>query len=204
MVMEIRPYQDSDLPYLYQICLKTGAVGEDATGMIEERLLGEIYAAPYVEHEPEMCLVLVQDDTPCGYILGTKNSEVYADWYNAQWLPELLNRYPIPQASNESLEASMIRSLHSRYKPPEEISSYPAPLHIDILPEGQGLGMGRRLMAKFLQQLHDFDVPGVHFGVSKMNGRAMAFYTHLGFHPVSETEFAVLFGMKSDHFLRLR
>ena len=55
---EIRPFQPDDMDMLYRICLLTGNTGEDATGTVDDRILGHRYAAPYVAFEPDLCFVL--------------------------------------------------------------------------------------------------------------------------------------------------
>ena len=55
----IRPYHPEDLDGLYDICLKTGDTGEDATGLYDDpKLLGHLYAAPYAVLEPDLTFVL--------------------------------------------------------------------------------------------------------------------------------------------------
>ena len=54
----IRNVEFSDIPYLYEICLKTGASGKDAAGLFyDPYLLGQYYAAPYAFFEKELCFV---------------------------------------------------------------------------------------------------------------------------------------------------
>ena len=55
----VRSYRPDDLEQLYEICLRTGASGRDASEMVvDRRLFGEIYAAPYGVLEPEHALVV--------------------------------------------------------------------------------------------------------------------------------------------------
>ncbi|MDR2798699.1 MAG: GNAT family N-acetyltransferase, partial [Treponema sp.] len=59
-------------------------------------------------------------------------------------------------------------------------SSYPAHLHIDILPAIQGQGVGKALMHILSEALDRRGCPGVHLGVSKANTRVRAFYCKRG------------------------
>ncbi len=43
---EIRSFQPGDMDMLYRICLLTGKDGSDATGTVDDRILGHYYAAP--------------------------------------------------------------------------------------------------------------------------------------------------------------
>ena len=55
----IRNVNLSDIPYIYDICLKTGLSGKDATKEYSDPyILGQCYAAPYVHFEPNLCFVV--------------------------------------------------------------------------------------------------------------------------------------------------
>ncbi|MET0353639.1 MAG: GNAT family N-acetyltransferase, partial [Plantibacter flavus] len=64
---------------------------------------------------------------------------------------------------------------------PELLAQYPAHLHIDLLPETQGMGVGRRLIDAFCGLLAERGVPGVHLGVGVSNTGAQQFYQRTGF-----------------------
>ena len=54
----IRAYRPDDLAALYDICLTTGASGQDASALHSDpELVGHIYAAPYGVLEPDRVLV---------------------------------------------------------------------------------------------------------------------------------------------------
>jgi ribosomal protein S18 acetylase RimI-like enzyme len=180
---KIRPYREDDLDALYDICVRTGDAGGDARGMYStDRLLGDIFAAPYATHEPELTFV-VDDGSgrATGYILGTADTEEFSRWYQAEWLPA--HPYPEP---HDPRDADMI-SIHEH---PErmlipELKDYPAHLHIDLLPEFQSKGLGRQLMDAFLAALTEAGADRVHLGMRTTNTGARAFYDRLGFHEIA-------------------
>jgi GNAT superfamily N-acetyltransferase len=65
-----------------------------------------------------------------------------------------------------------------------ELAAYPAHLHIDVLPDWQGKGLGRELMVAFLAGLAGAGVRAVHLGMLSANVDARAFYDRVGFHEV--------------------
>lgn len=65
-----------------------------------------------------------------------------------------------------------------------EVAAYPAHLHIDLLPDRQGLGRGRELMRALLEALGDRGAPAVHLVMAKANEPARAFYDRMGFHEI--------------------
>ena len=58
-MVEIRAVRPKDLDYLYRICLATAAGGDDASALYRDpKLVGHIYAAPYVHLSPQSVLVV--------------------------------------------------------------------------------------------------------------------------------------------------
>lgn len=196
MESKIRPYHPSDLYALYQICLKTGDSGKDATCKYNDpEILGHFYAAPYAVLESDLCFVLTCSGSPCGYILGTRDSAVFYERCERDWFPVLRERYPKPAEDDASADANIIRLIHRGHKVKKELLDYPAHLHIDILPAGQGQGMGRKLTDTFLNRLRELKVPAIHLEVGKANPGAIKFYKRIGFHVIKEYERSIAFGM---------
>lgn len=195
-VFAIRPYHPSDMYMLYRICLQTGADGDDATGTIDDEILGHFFAAPYAVFEPDACFILTKEGAPCGYIVGTSDSHRFERECEETWWAPLRQKYPLRAHGDTSREAGMVRAIHHGYRAPEYADEYPAHLHIDILPAGQGQGMGPKLIETFTSRLAEKSVRGLHLGVSKGNTRAVAFYPKVGFEPVQETDSGFVFGMK--------
>jgi ribosomal protein S18 acetylase RimI-like enzyme len=193
----IRPYHPSDLTMLYRICLETGDSGADATALYHDPdLLGHFYAAPYAILEPDLCFVLTKDGAPVGYVLGTRNSAAFRARCELEWFPRLRERYPAPLETDRSRDAAMIRLIHQGHDAETEWGAYPAHLHIDLLPVGQGAGHGRAMMERFLERLRELQVPGVYLGVGARNTKAIAFYERLGFQKLLEERTWSAYGMR--------
>ncbi|WP_225849061.1 GNAT family N-acetyltransferase [Streptomyces sp. HPF1205] len=193
----VRPYRPGDLPALYDICLRTAEAGEDATPNYAPRdheLLGAIFAAPYAVLEPELTFVV--DDghgQAVGYSLGTGDTAGFARRFREEWLPRVADRWPAPEGEPAGPAEVMAGLLHA----PERmvvpaLAGYPAHLHIDLLPDFQGAGLGRALMETFLAALAARGVPAVHLGMVTVNTRARAFYDRLGFHEIAVPDAGVL------------
>jgi ribosomal protein S18 acetylase RimI-like enzyme len=198
-MFSIRSYHPSDLPRIYKICLLTGNLGGDATPLYTDpELMGHFWAAPYAVSEPDLCFVATLDGVPCGYILGTRDSNTFAAWCQREWFPVLRQRYPLPDSQNPGnlspADIKLIQKFHRGASVGPVALTHPAHLHIDLLPECQGQGIGRRIMETFLARLVSLGVPGVHLGVNKKNSRAVAYYEHMGFERLSEDDHAVCFG----------
>jgi GNAT superfamily N-acetyltransferase len=194
----IRPFEPPDLDRLYLICLRTGDAGADATELvIDPQLFGEVYAAPYGVLEPEHALVL--DDghgTAIGYALGALDTGAFEARCEEEWWPALRVRHPKGSGGND-LDELLIAMVHERHRSGERfVGAFPSHLHIDLLPEAQGRGWGRRLMVALQDLLRDDGSPGVHLGVSARNQRALGFYRHLGYEELDADGLGYVLGLR--------
>lgn len=197
----VRPALISDASNLQDICLKTGDAGRDATALFQDsRLLGDIFAVPYLRFEPDFAFVAEDEQGVAGYILGTPDTAAFRARLEAEWWPELRRRHPLPPPEPEGtfdLERHFIRAfVHAPAGPLEPcLQDHPAHLHIDLLPRLQGQGLGRRLMDTLLQKFRTRGVKGVHWGVDGRNQAALAFYGRLGARILERPDWGVWFGM---------
>ncbi len=197
----IRPYRPADLDALYQICLRTGRNGGDATALYRDPwLIGHVHAAPYGIFQPSLAFVAEDDAGVGGYILGALDTESFEERLEREWWPRLRGRYPEPPADvpEEEWTADQRKAyrIHHDFRSPAEVTArYPSHLHIDMVPRLQGGGNGRRLMDTLTAALREQRSPGVHLGVYAVNTRAVGFYRHVGFTELYSGEGAVMFGM---------
>jgi len=193
----------SDLPYIYEICLKTGDEGKDASSLFfDQYLLGHYYAAPYLIFQAGICFVAEYEYRPQGYVIAAPDTSVFNQWMEEQWLPPLRKRYwqPFPpEMIRSEKEGRLIELFHKCQFPIDTavqpwLADYPAHLHIDLLPSLQGKGMGRALMDTLFAELERQRVPGLHLGVGSSNKSAIAFYQKLGFSVLQEQEWGLTMG----------
>jgi ribosomal protein S18 acetylase RimI-like enzyme len=174
----IRPYRGADRDALAEICVRTGAAGSDARGRYsDDALLAEVYCLPYLQLEPTLAFVLEREGAPAGYVLGAADTREYVERYRSAWLPGFAARWHVSGSDAEVVRAG----LHPSAMLIPELREYPAHLHIDLLPETQGSGSGRRLIETFCAAVAARGARGVHLGVDAANTNAIAFYSHLGF-----------------------
>ncbi|MBN2658502.1 MAG: GNAT family N-acetyltransferase [Spirochaetales bacterium] len=195
-MIEIRPYAISDLPYLYEICWKTALNGASVEGLIDDKFkVGHYFAAPYVHFDRECCFVATVDRRPAGYIVGTADTAAYTRWLNSQWLPEVRELYGIPPEPTEPFQQFINDCILYDTPIDKSLGEYPGHLHIDLLPELQGKGLGRKLMELFFGSCLRKGTDAVHLGVSKQNPGAVAFYRKMGMFVISENEGAYMMGI---------
>jgi ribosomal protein S18 acetylase RimI-like enzyme len=186
----IRLARPDDRAGAYDVCLRTGDAGDDGAPVFREDpdALGRLFVGPYLAFEPELSLVLEDDEGICGYSLAALDSRRFYARYDAEWRPDLCARYPDPQGDPSTW--TRVQEVygwyhHPDYFCPDPYEHYPSHLHIDLLPRAQGRGLGRQLIEQVLDRLHERGSPGVHLGMWARNTRAYAFYTRLGFHELA-------------------
>ena len=182
----IRPARTGDAPGAYYVCLKTGDYGKDGEPFYREDpdALGRIFVGPYLVFEPELSLVLEDNQGICGYALGAFDSHQFFARYEAEWRRELCANHPRP--TGDPIRWTRSQQIHALYYEPdyfcpEPYETYPSHLHIDLLPRAQGQGFGRQMLEQVIDKLRQRGSPGAHLGVSVPNQVALGFYQRLGF-----------------------
>ncbi len=181
----LRPFRAEDVAAVYDVCLRTGLEGEDATGhYADPDLLGHLWAGPFLAIEPEHCLVVEDKGGVAGYCLATVDTRRFEAACEEQWWPALRTRHDDPDCdrgawSRDEVLAHLVH--HPPVAPDTVVAEHPAHLHVDLLPRLQGRGLGRGLMTTMLALLATDGAPGVHLGTGPGNTRALGFYDRLGF-----------------------
>ena len=172
----IRRCQPDDAEAVYEVCLRTGDNGHDATGLFDDpKALGHVFVGPYLKLEQDLAFVLEDPQGVCGYALGALDSRRYYEAYRTKWLPQLRSRFAEP--TGDPARWTRTQQVYYEY--------YQAPQHRQPalhVPRAQGRGLGKELMRVLLDELAARGSPGVHLGLGATNARAERFYKRLGFH----------------------
>ncbi|MDR6866747.1 ribosomal protein S18 acetylase RimI-like enzyme [Microbacterium resistens] len=194
----IRPYRPADRDALYEVCLKTAASGGDATGVLADDLLwGDLFAVPYVERDPGLSWVVESEDgRTIGYIVSTDDTDAFEQWFRDEWWPTRAGRYARSGEAEPTRQDALLDYADGRGPGKEpNTAEYPAHLHIDLLPETQGQGLGRQLVQHLFAELGRRGVRRLHLGMSPENTGAAAFYDRLGFTPLPSPEGTAILGI---------
>ena len=192
----IRSYKSADTSAVYEICLKTGNSGQDATHLFSDPLvLGHIYVGPYMEFEPQSVFILEDDQGPCGYIMGVLDSQTYYQWMHSEWLPKIRVDYKKPTGDPDTWnETEKITNLLFQPELQRLFPGFPAHLHIDLLSRAQGKGQGKLMMDRFIDYLRYNKIPGVHLELSSKNDRAFNFYRKYGMQELDRNNESIFMG----------
>ena len=195
----------SDLPYLYELCLKTGYQGKDAAELFSDPYtIGNYYVAPYLSYSMGINFVAEYAYKPQGYIVAVPDTASFNQWMEENWLPPLRNRYPQPFLTYRSnYEKEIVDTIHRPLFPADQASqpwysNYPAELHINLHPNIQRKGIGHILMNNLFMELTRQGVSGVTLGVSSQNSAAIIFYQKMGFSVLAEEWWGYTMGKLCD------
>lgn len=198
-MQNIRRALAQDIPYIYEIALKTAMAGLDGTDYYSDKfLVGHYWAAPYFFFEPELCFVAVNEvGRAAGYIVGTSDTRRFNTWLQQVWLPPLQQHYSTQTEYKSEAEHNLIKLL---LKGPGEglwqNLGYPSHLHVDLLEELQGRGLGKSLMQTFIKAAKKRGAEGIHLGVDGRNTRAFGFYEKMGFTILEKQIWGTTFGLR--------
>jgi ribosomal protein S18 acetylase RimI-like enzyme len=188
----IRHAQPGDQAAAYYVCLKTGDHGRDGEPFYHDDpdALGRIFVGPYLAYEPELSLVLEDDQGVCGYALAALDSRAFHARYDHEWRRKLCEQFPLPPGDPATWTRA--QTVHFWYHQPdyfcpEPYEAYPSHMHIDLLERARGQGFGRRMMKQGMDELRQRGSPGAHLRVSVLNTPALGFYRRLRFHELART-----------------
>ena len=179
----LRAANTADLPELLRVCLETGDSGKDATHLHNlPELVGDIYVAPYVIHEPDFAYALLAENKVVGYLLGVLDTESFEKVLVDKYWPVAKAKYQQIDFEITPSDQELLAELDKQGFSDEEITKkYPSHLHIDIVESHQGAGYGKSMIAYLLNELKQAGSSGVHLHMSASNDRARVFYKKFGF-----------------------
>lgn len=193
----IRSYRPDDLPALYDICLTTGAAGQDASAQYSDpELIGHLYAAPYGVLQPDLVLVAEDALGVAGYIVGTYDSNGFAERLEREWWPALRQRYAKPSTALTQSDRQRIANIQTPgSSPPAIVARYPAHIHMNLRSRLRGQGVGTALLDHWVDKARAAGVAGIHLGASVSNSGGVSFWRRSGFDPLQTIGSTVWMGM---------
>ncbi len=183
--MPIRPYEAKDRDAVRYICLNSdGPCDADEKG---QHFLLTTYCDYYIEREGHNCFVFAdENDNAVGYILCAEDFSAFREVF----FSDFKTRIDSDRISEHKwAEESIV--LHAKYS-----ADYPAHLHIDLLPDYQGKGIGTLLMQTLFDHLREKKCRGIMLTVFRHNTGAVRFYERYGFECIGENTNNLAFGKK--------
>lgn len=180
----VRSYQAHDRGKVREICYRTGYMGEPASWYWRDfQSFADIWTGYYTDREPQSAFVALRSGRIVGYLLGcvdTAQSPSPAAAATCQMLRRFLLIRPGTAGFYWRALGDMLRPAelpHGDFRD----ARWPSHLHIDLLPDGRGVGAGEALMRAWFDRLAAVGSPGCHLATLAENTRAISFFRRVGF-----------------------
>lgn len=177
----IRKYRAEDRAAVRAIACLTALMGEPGAGFFDDdEIMADALTLYFTDYETESCFVAECDGRVIGYVFGAKDvrsmQRVVKDKIVRPLLIKAFRRGTFLRIKNlKFLFHVMLSALKGEFRMPSFSMKYPATLHINIIREHRGVGLGARMIDMYLTYLKAQAVKGVHFAT--MSEKAGQFYT---------------------------
>jgi len=194
---DIRPYRASDRQAIREICSATAWLGQPARDRIpDDWIWAEYWTRYFTDREPRHTWVAARtlDGQVAGYLTGTANArrfERYVPWLMPGIVLRVIRRRLISNSVSRRAILGLLRSIIGGESdlPTGVLERYPATLHLNLLAETRGRGVGRRMFETYIERMRRLGVRGVHAQTLSVNANVAKFNEALGFRLVASRPF---------------
>ncbi|GAA1078587.1 GNAT family N-acetyltransferase [Nocardiopsis composta] len=177
----VRLFAEEDRAELREVFRRAGE-GESVAPF--EGYEESVWLDPYMDAQPDSLFVAVRDGALVGYLTGCPDPSGVPT--EKEHLARLIREERLllkPAALRMMLRSAVDVLRAGRKGAPADFSDprWPAHLHIRLVPEGRGVGLGRALMLHWQDRLRELGSPGCHLQVLHENTTAVAFFERMGF-----------------------
>ena len=187
-IEKISPKLDTDVwTAISDLCCRTGN-GGDPIDRERWELFGRIWIEPYRKLLPDWCYVALVDRRVIGYLTGCPDTAWFARRCFVRCRLPLLLQIAFGRYRSDPYGKRFARQELRWEKSPERSFSaairrrlqfeFPAHLHMNVDAEFRRSGVGARLIERFVNDLRQRQVSGVHLFCA---APPLPFYHHMGF-----------------------
>ncbi len=185
----IREYQPGDRDAVRWICFATGYMGEPIDWQWRDMpSFADLFSGYYTDHEPGSSFVGEVGGRVAGYLLGCEDTSKVSNLATVA-VRHALGRMLLVRPGTAGVMRRMVTdtvvdAVRNRSLPPPPAfldARWPAHLHVDLLPEARGMGMGAALVRGWLSRLRATGSRGCHIETLAENERAVRFFGAMGF-----------------------
>ncbi len=182
----IRHYQISDQTVVFSIAADTAFFGEPVEAFLEDRCLyNDAFTRYYTDFEAPFVWVADSSQGVIGFLLGCSDTSRQSKRWRRYIISKVLVRaisgkYKLGRCTTNYAWGMLVGLIRGE-EPKVDLIEYPAYLQIDIKQGYRGMGVGRRLIEAYLDQLCQMGVGGVHLGTTNHNEVACHLYESIGF-----------------------
>jgi len=182
--VRVRPYCDADREAVRAIAYRAGYMGDTPDWYWRDvASFAEIWTAYYTDREPESAFVAETEGRVVGYLFGCVDS-ARAPNPAAVLGQQVIRRFLLLRPGTAGfLWRSLWDTVRQGGSPTGELNDprWPSHLHMNLVGEARGCGVGTRLMRAWLSRLREVKSPGCHLATLAENTTAVAFFGRMGF-----------------------
>ncbi len=185
--IRIRVYQPGDEAAIRTIACDTANLGNLVEPIFSDReTVADLLTRYYTAYEPQRIWVGESGQRVVGYLTGCFDSRRYRWIMVSRIVPRVVlgavSRGALRrQETWRLLTTALANSRRGRFRYGSRLKNYPAHLHINILDEFRHRHLGQKLVQRFLEQVRQNRLPGVHAAVRSDNETACGFFRRMEF-----------------------
>ncbi|XP_072293563.1 protein O-GlcNAcase isoform X2 [Eucyclogobius newberryi] len=191
-IYSIRPYYPKDEVAVYKICKEMYFEGmDDLFSDQDPDLIGDRYVGGLLTLSPDYGFVLEDEDSICGYALGTADVKPFVNKCKLNWLPFMQEKYLKPDDEKDLTEAQKIMlSFHEEEEglPESFLSNFPSLIKVDIHAKVTDPSVAKSMMGCLLSSLKANGSHGAFCKVRQSDKRMLDFYGKLGCFEVAKMD----------------
>ena len=180
----VRAYRAAEREQVRVIAFQAGYMGEPADWYWRDFVsFADIWTAYYTDSEPESAFVAEHDGRVVGYLLGCVESACAPSPAVALGRQVIRRLLLVRPGTAGFLWRSIWDTVRQRHSPTGELKDprWPSHLHMNLLHDARGRGVGAQLMRAWLCRLHQVGSAGCHLATLAENTTALAFFERMGF-----------------------
>ena len=178
---DLRQATFRDWDALGRVAYQTAYFGEGAARFFpDEALFEDLWTSPY-RLTPHDAFVAEQAGEVTGSIIGAPEQAAYARAVTATLLARVLPKLLTGRYRRPFSALPYLWRLQRNPAPHADWARYPAHLHVNLLPQTRGAGVGGALLEAYLGALRRRSVPGVQLSTTLDNAAALRLYARAGF-----------------------
>jgi GNAT superfamily N-acetyltransferase len=169
----IKRFEGHSWESIRSICELTGSNGNPVSSE-KYGSFGKMWIDPYQAFCPEWTYVALDESRVVGYLTGCPDTPLFRQ-----------RQKTLKEAQPKNPEEWFGQEVQMNIE-----SDYPAHLHVNLLPDYRGKGIGQHLIERFLHDINDKSVKGVHVFCGP---DPVAFYKKAGFEELAVFNSRVFF-----------
>jgi GNAT superfamily N-acetyltransferase len=188
----IRAFTDRDRPGLRRLFARAGEGAPTESLWGHEDSEADVYLTPYMDLEPDSLFIAWVGEEMVGYLTGCLDGTAMPS-ESARMDAAIrkhrlvLRRRPAAFFARSLLDMAICTLRRQPTAGELDDPRWPSHLHMNVLPEARGSGVGAALMHRWLDRVREHGSPGCYLQTLVENTGAVRFFARMGFEPHGPT-----------------